>query len=104
MKSISVPPAALEDDAAVEMARVWVAKQGLHCVLNVGTYRDSGIREATAWGVILADMARHLSHALRDNGLEADSDKALAEIQQVMIRELDHPTSNATGEFGSTTQ
>ena len=104
MKSISIPPAALEDDTSVEMARVWVAQQGLHCVLNVGTYRDSGIREATAWGVILADMARHLSHALRDNGLEADSEVALAEIQEVMMRELDHPTSNAAGEFRSTTQ
>jgi len=86
------------------MARVWVAKRGLHCVLNVGTYRDSGVREATAWGVILADMARHVSHALRDNGLEPDSDRALTEIQEVMIRELDRPTSNATGKFGSTTQ
>jgi hypothetical protein len=104
MKSISIPPAALEDDASVEMARVWVAQQGLHCVLNVGTYRDSGIREATAWGVILADMARHLSHALRNKGLEADSETALAEIQEAMVRELDHPTSNATGGFGSITQ
>lgn len=102
MKSISIPPAALEDDASVEMARVWVAKQGLHCVLNVGTYRESGFREATAWGVILADMARHISHALRDNGLEANSESALAEIQQTMIRELDQPTSDATGGFGST--
>ena len=103
MKSISIPPAALEDEASVEMARVWVAKQGLHCVLNVGTYQDSGLREATAWGVILADMARHISHALRDNGLEADSETALAEIQKTIIRELDHPTSEATGDFGSTT-
>jgi len=102
MKSISIPPAALEDDASVEMARVWVAKQGLHCVLNVGTYRDSDFREATAWGVILADMARHISHALRDNGLETDSESALAEIQESMIRELDQPTSDATGGFGST--
>lgn len=102
MKSISIPPAALEDDASVEMARVWVARQGLHCVLNVGTYRDSGFREATAWGVMLADMARHISHALRENGLETDSDRALAEIRQAMIRELDQPTSDATGGFGST--
>lgn len=102
MKSISIPPAALEDDASVEMARVWVAQKGLHCVLNVGTYGGSGIREATAWGVILADMARHLGHALRDNGLEADSESALTEIQRAMTRELEQPTSDATGGFGST--
>jgi len=35
MKSIFIPPAAFEDDAAVEMARLWVARQGLHGVLKV---------------------------------------------------------------------
>ena len=104
MKSISIPPAALEDEASVEMARVWVAQRGLHCVLNVGTYRESNIREATAWGVILADMARHVSHALRDSGLETESYAALMEIRAVMNRELDAPTSAAAGEFKTTKQ
>ncbi|MDP2117277.1 MAG: hypothetical protein Q8J71_07775 [Brevundimonas sp.] len=54
--------------------------------------------------MIPADMAGHLGHALRDNGLEPDSDRALAEIQEVMIRALDHPTSTATGEFGAPAQ
>ena len=104
MKSIGIPPAAIEDEASVEMARIWVAKQGLHCVLNIGTYRDSGFREATAWGVMLADMARHVSDALLAEGVETDAAAALDEIRDVMTRELDAPTSGTEGEFRRTKQ
>ena len=89
---------------SVEMARLWVAKRGLHCVLNVGTYRDSGLREATVWGVMLADMARHLSDALVAAGLETSSASALDEIRDTMARELKSPTSDATGGFKQTKQ
>ncbi|MFC7377955.1 DUF5076 domain-containing protein [Brevundimonas sp. GCM10030266] len=104
MKSIGIPPAALEDEKAVEMARVWVAQQGLHCVLNVGTYRNTGIREAKAWGIMLADMARHVTDALVSNGMEPDAASALSEIREQMQKELDRPTSKATGEFKRTRQ
>lgn len=86
------------------MARVWVAKQGLHCVLNVGTYRDSKFREAMAWGVMLADMARHLSDALVAAGLETSRASALKEIRDTMARELKSPTSEVAGEFKQTKQ
>ena len=104
MRPLGVPPAALEDETSVEMARVWVAKQGLHCVLNIGTYDDSGLREASAWGVILADMARHVSHALRDGGQEPDAAAGLNEIRQAMMHELDQPTSDIAGTLLTTRQ
>lgn len=104
MKAIGIPPAALADPDAFEMARVWIAQQGLHCVLNVGTYRDSGFREATAWGVMLADMARHVADALLAAGDEKGADEALAEIRRSIAVELDDPTSLATGEFNQTKQ
>jgi Domain of unknown function (DUF5076) len=104
MKSIGIPPAALQDETSVEMARVWVANKGLHCVLNVGTYRDSAFREATAWGVMLADMARHVSDALVAAGMEMDAAAALDEIRNTMLRELGAPTSEAMGELKQTKQ
>ncbi|MDQ8029570.1 MAG: DUF5076 domain-containing protein [Brevundimonas sp.] len=104
VKSIGIPPAALEDEKSVEMARVWVAQQGLHCVLNVGTYRNSGIREAKAWGIMLADMARHVSDALVRNGMETDAETALAVVRDQMLNELDRPSSKTTGEFKRTKQ
>lgn len=104
MKAIGIPPAARADPKAVEMARVWVAQQGLHCVLNVGTYRDSGFREATAWGVMIADMARHVADALLAAGDEQDAAGALAEIRRSIAMELDDPTSATVGEFKQTKQ
>jgi len=104
MKSIGIPPAALEDEKSVEMARVWVAQKGLHCVLNIGTYRDSKIREARAWGVMLADMARHIGDALAAEGFEEDAASALEEVRRAMAQELDAPTSAASGEFRRTKQ
>jgi len=104
MKAIGIPPAALADPKAVEMARVWVAQEGLHCVLNVGTYRDSKFREATVWGVMLVDMARHIADAMLANGVEQDAAQALAEIRRSIAMELDDPTSPTTGEFKQTKQ
>lgn len=104
MKAIGIPPAALEDANAVEMARVWVAQQGLHCVLNVGIYRDSAYREATAWGVILADLARHAADALVGSGDEPDVAAALEEIRRSFIAEIGEPTSPASGAFQQTRQ
>ncbi|WP_396595126.1 DUF5076 domain-containing protein [Brevundimonas sp. R86498] len=104
MKAIGIPPAALADPKAVEMARVWVAQNGLHCVLNVGTYRGSKFREAMAWGLMLADMALHIADALTKSGDEEDPAEALAEIRRSISMELDNQTSPATGEFKQTKQ
>ena len=55
-------------------------------------------------GVMLADMARHVSDALHASGIEASSADALTEIRDMMMRELDSPTSDASGEFKRTNQ
>ena len=70
-----VPEAALRDPDAVELARVWVAEEGLHCSLKIGMYHEStDVDERRAWGTILADMTRHIANALRDAyGLDTES-------------------------------
>jgi hypothetical protein len=102
MKAQPVPPAALRDPEAVEMARVWIAEKGLHCGLNIGLYANNGIDETRAWGILLADMARHVSNALAERGSAPGADIALSSIWQTMAVELDKPTSATTGSFGST--
>ena len=96
MKSqLLIPPAAARDSDSVEMARVWIAEVGLHCALNIGIYEE---REGVAWGVILADIARHVSDAIEQSG-GMPAHAALATIQESFERELDSPTSAADGEF-----
>lgn len=66
MNALGIPPPALRDAEALELARVWIAERGLHCSLRGRLYADAGVSgETTAWGVILADMAGHVADAPR---------------------------------------
>nr|WP_246415429.1 DUF5076 domain-containing protein [Novosphingobium taihuense] len=93
------PDAVQEDPDALEVASIWIAKQGLHCALNVGIYADhTQVDERVAWGVMIADMIGHLSHALRDvYGYEASQSKVA--ILNSLLKEIDVPTSELHGFF-----
>ncbi|MBL8872355.1 MAG: DUF5076 domain-containing protein [Planctomycetaceae bacterium] len=84
---------------AVEMARIWIAQNGLHCVLNVGHWREnSGIDERRAWGIVLADIARHVSFALED-ATGSDPRENLKMILESFRTEIADKTSEHTGEW-----
>lgn len=94
-----IPEPALRDPDAVEMLRVWIAENKLHCSLKIGMYRESmNIPEERAWGTILADVARHVANALKA-GYSVDSSEALLKIQESFLKELDLPSSAAVGDF-----
>lgn len=95
-----IPDAARRDASATEVARVWIAEKGLHCSLRIGMYaKHPSIREEAAWGMMLADMARHVADALVKSGTSYDRDLALAKIQQAFEEELARPTTATTGGF-----
>ena len=94
-----IPDAALRDQDAVEMLRVWIAERGLHCSMKVGMYRETmSVPEEKAWGRILADVARHLAHAL-ESGYSTSADDSLKKIRESFLEELGDPTSETTGGF-----
>ena len=94
-----IPPAALRDDRAVEMLRVWIAERALHCSIRVGMYKDrKHVSEEGAWGRILADTARHLSNALADQGA-GPRHALLQDIRDAFLSELDDPTTGVRGAF-----
>jgi hypothetical protein len=99
MNERPIPEAALEDENSVEMLRVWIAAKKLHCSMKVGMYKEtSKISEEKAWGVILADVARHLSKAL-ESGYGVDARIALSTIRERFNDELNEPTSGVDGGF-----
>lgn len=99
MNERPIPEAALEDENAVEMLRVWIAANKLHCSMKVGMYRETTkVPEEKAWGIILADAARHLASAL-ESGYGVSKHAALRKIRDSFNAELDIPTSDAEGEF-----
>jgi hypothetical protein len=94
-----IPGAALRDNDAWEPLRVWVAERKLHCSMKVGMYEENGpLPEDTAWGIILADVAKHLADALHEEGLR-DRDVAIREIFRSFASELGEPTAATSGSF-----
>lgn len=98
MNERPIPPAAKQDENAVEMLRVWVAQHKLHCSIKIGMYREMNIDEEFAWGTILADAARHIAMALTSEIHDGES-TALKRIQAQFNAELAAPSSKASGEF-----
>jgi len=98
MKPLVIPPAAQRDDNAVQMLSAWIAERGLHCSLNIGLWDAQGKDEAVAWGILMADLVRHVANALQDRiGVSADS--TVQQLLDSLRRELDEPTSPASGGF-----
>jgi hypothetical protein len=100
MDALGIPPAAVRDANALELARVWIAEQGLHCSLRVGLYAADGVaRETAAWGIILADLAGHVADALSAEGLGSRADLLDALVER-FNDEAAEPSSQRTGERG----
>ena len=98
MRTLVIPPAAQRDENSVQMLTAWIAEKGLHCTLNVGMWHAEGRSEAKSWGILLADVIRHLANALEeDQGTNADL--VTNQVVQALLKELDSPTSKATGGF-----
>ncbi|MDE3105045.1 MAG: DUF5076 domain-containing protein [Acidobacteriota bacterium] len=92
-KTLAVPPAAQRDRAAFEVLRVWIAEQGQHVTIRSGAWEDP-----FAWGIVLADLARHIAnaHAMQSPG--TDTEAFLDRLLEGFEAEIDDPTSDPEGE------
>jgi len=91
-QELPIPPSATGDLQAREMLRAWIAKEGLHCSLNIGVWGED---EAVVWGILLSDVARHVANALHDDrGLPLE--ETLGKIREHFNSELDSPTEEAS--------
>ena len=100
MRELVIPPAAERDPESWELLRAWVAEKQLYCSLKIGVYEAEGFVEEEAWGIILADAAKHVADALSSRGIR-DREATLSKIRLSFAAELDNPTSNTQGSFNS---
>lgn len=99
MKQQPIPEAAVLDENSVEMMRVWIAQKRLYTSLKVGMYKEtSKVPEEKAWGMILADAARHVADAL-EKAYGADAQESLRAIRDAFARELASPSTDVEGVF-----
>lgn len=82
------PPAATDDARSFEIARLWVAGDAQHVRLRADVWPDPA-----AWGVVLADLARHVAlayHHEEDHDVEDVLERVLAGFRA----ELESPTES----------
>ena len=92
-RDLVVPSEVEADPKAREVLRTWVANGGLVCALRPETWPD-----ASSWGLVLADVVRHVANAVRD--LKGDEPTATVEkIKALFNAELAAPTDEPTGHF-----
>lgn len=95
-KALNVPHEVAADEAAFEIARVWIGRKKMYVGLSVGRYLQLGRKDEPAiWGVILADLSRHVARGLRED-FNLDEDATLRELRASLDKELNKPTSRIT--------
>ncbi|HUE70256.1 MAG TPA: DUF5076 domain-containing protein [Pirellulaceae bacterium] len=96
-QELPIPPVAI-DNPSREVIRVWLAKSKIHCVLRIGLWEEHGTDERDAWGIVLADLMRHIADA-HELEYGRDPQETLARIRSTFEVEVEHPTSQRRGDF-----
>ena len=86
-KHLAIPPAAARDQASFEVLRVWIAEQGQHVSIRSGAWEDP-----FAWGIVLADLARHVALAQHLQNPETDIDAFVERLLEGFHAEIENPT------------
>lgn len=86
-----IPPAAAQDPEGIELTRIWAALGKQHVTLATGVWKDPA-----AWGLMLADLARHIANAYAVSDGRSSSE-VLARIRVGLDAEWNTPTDAPTG-------
>jgi hypothetical protein len=90
---LRVPESARTDAKSFELLRVWIAHQDQHISLRVGVWK-----EPEAWGMMLADLARHIAAAFEQSE-KRDPEEMLTRIKAGFEAEMASPTEEVHGEL-----
>ena len=93
-KLLEPPPAATRDAASFELLRVWIAEQGQHVSLRSGVWEDP-----FAWGIVLADLARHIVNAESLTRKDLDQNVFLKRLLEGFAAEIESPTDDPEGQL-----
>ena len=87
---LKIPDAAKADPNAIEILRIWLSGGSQHVSLKTGVWDDPA-----AWGLMLADLARHVANAYAADG--ADREETLRRVAHGFQIEMDSPTDEPRG-------
>jgi hypothetical protein len=90
--SLPIPAAASRDPRSLEILRVWIANGEQHVALSFGMWEDPA-----AWGLLLADLARHIAEAHAQQDDKIDAEDFLEQLRAGFESEMDAPTDEVNG-------
>ena len=90
-KQLAIPAVAQKDAASFELIRVWVAQHSQQVSLRSGVWQDP-----SAWGVMLADLARNIVQVHVENADDLDAEAFLA----ALLEGFDTEIESVLNEFG----
>ena len=90
-KQLAIPAAAGKDAASFELLRVWIAQQSQQISLRPGVWQ-----EPSAWGVMLADLARNIVQVHVEHDEDLDGEAFLA----ALLEGFDNEIESVLNEFG----
>jgi hypothetical protein len=93
-KFLDIPIAAQRDKASFEVMRVFIAEQGQHVSIQSGAWEDP-----FAWGIVLADLARHIALAHQMQNSKVDPEAFMERLLEGFQAEIDNPTDEPEGEI-----
>jgi len=89
VRDLEVPPIANSNPQSVEVLRIWAAPGQPQQLTLRTTWKDSG-----AWGLLLADIARHAAKAYANEGQNPTD--VLARIRQLLDAEFSKSADSPT--------
>ncbi|MGI4829242.1 MAG: DUF5076 domain-containing protein [Janthinobacterium lividum] len=92
-KQLAIPSAAGKDAASFELLRVWIAQQSQQISLRPGIWQ-----EPSAWGVMLADLARNIVQVHVEHDENLDSEAFLASLLEGFDNEIESVLDQFGGE------
>jgi hypothetical protein len=101
VRELERPPETEGDPDATEMIRVWIAHQDLHVSMLLGMWADaldSDIDEREAWGLLLADLSRHVANGLNQS-YGWPEDETLSIISRAYLDHLGDEDASITGGY-----
>jgi hypothetical protein len=88
VNELNIPPKALSDIKAVELARIWAAGGN-----QIVTFRAETWSDPATWGIMLVDFVKHLGKAYELLG-KGPKDEIIGKIRQAFDAEWRAPTDH----------
>jgi hypothetical protein len=95
VSALNAPRTAKLDASAVEVLRVWLGEEDIHCALSVGLGHEEP--EASEWGILLARVIRRVAHSIQQQGT-SDAAAASTDIVDSLLQELASSSTDSDDE------